>query len=387
MLRIRLGLLMRILGKATNSMSTRLAVLFGGVSVEHEVSIITALSLMKEAQKKYQVLPIYVDKTGQWWTGDVLFDSSYFKTANLSAPKDLTPFTLSPNPKDNDLDAAILCFHGRFGEGGGVQGLLELAQIPYQGPNMTSAGLCFDKIHTRQVLAAENIPQPEFLWFTYNDWQTKESEIVERIEAQLNWPVFVKPAGGGSTVGVTRADDKKGLKKAIETALQYDNRILVEQAINDCLEINVAILGMDGSVTTSVPEQPIKADEWLSYADKYERGGGKKTGMASAKRRIPAPISEETTAKVQQLARDVFRVLGCSGVVRVDCFVNPSTDEMFVIEPNTIPGSMSYYLFEASGLKYSELIDRLISIAESKERLEKRLIHSYQSNILEKNGE
>lgn len=368
-------------------MSTRLAVLFGGVSVEHEVSIITALSLMKEARKKYSIIPLYVDKTGQWWTGDQLFEADYFKTADLTAPSNLTPFTLSPNPKDNDIDAALLCFHGRFGEGGGVQGLLELAQIPYQGPDMTSAGLCFDKIHTRQVLRAENIPQPNFVWFTYHDWQNKQKAVIERIEETLNFPVFVKPSGGGSTVGVSKAVDQKTLKKAIETALEYDNRVLVEEEIKDCLEINVAVLGMDGSVTTSVPEQPIKADEWLSYADKYERGGGKKTGMASAKRRIPAPISQEATTLVQQLAQDVFRVLGCSGVVRIDCFVNPSTNQMYVIEPNTIPGSLSYYLFEASGLKYSELIDRLIAIAESKERLEKRLTHSYQSNILQKNGD
>ncbi len=364
----------------------KLAVFFGGITVEHEISVITAVQLMKQADpEKYQVLPIYIDKSGTWWTGEQLLDTNYFASIDLFQPEGLKPFSLSLNKDDAEIDVAILCFHGAYGESGNVQGALELAGIPYQGPGVTSSAICFDKIVLRQVLAAEQIAQPEYTWFTKHQWQTEPEVIAQNIK-ELGYPVFVKPANGGSTIGIQKVASDTEIKKIINEVLRYDHRIIVEREITDCIEVNVSVLGLEGSSQASVPEQPIKADEFLSYADKYQRGGGKKSGMASATRRIPAPISSSATQKVQELAQRVFHVLGCSGVIRIDFFINPTTEEMFVIEPNTIPGSMSYYLWDATDVSYPELIDKLVEVAEQRQRQTEELTTSFESNVLEKSS-
>jgi len=360
----------------------RLAVLFGGITVEHEVSVITGLQLIKNADlNRYDITPLYVDKNGQWWTGAALLDVDYFKTADLFNPTGLTSFILNPNKGQNQIDVAILCFHGAYGEAGNVQGLLELAGIPYQGPAVTSSAISFDKIITRQILKAEGINQAAYTWFTEHEWQSTPAPILEKI-AELGLPVFIKPANGGSTVGIEKIKTAAELPATIERVLAYDQRILVEAEITNCIEVNVSVLGWAGNISASVPEQPIKADEFLSYADKYERGGSKKTGMASASRRIPAPISSSLTTKLQDLAKKLFHIFDTSGVIRIDFFVDPSEETIYVIEPNTIPGSMSFYLWEATGLKYSELIDRLVAIAQQRLADKEKLTTSFESNIL-----
>lgn len=360
----------------------RLLVLFGGITVEHEVSVITAVQLMKQVDvTTYQITPVYIDKKGQWWTGEQLLTIEFYKNANLSQPQGLTPFSLSLNFGQNPYDVAILCFHGSYGEAGNIQGALELAGIPYQGPGVISSAICFDKIVLRQILAAENIPQTPFVWFTKSEWSSNALEIQQKIDT-LHWPVYVKPANGGSTIGIQRVESAAELSEAITSVFDYDQRVIVEAEVQDCIEVNVSVLGIQGQAQASVPEQPIKTDALLSFADKYERGGGKKSGMASATRRIPAPISSDLTKKVQAMALEVFRILDCTGVIRIDLFVNPSTEEIYVIEPNTIPGSMSYYLWEATGLPYKELIDTLVTIALERKTRQQSLTTTFDSNIL-----
>jgi D-alanine-D-alanine ligase len=364
----------------------KLAVLFGGITVEHEVSVITAVQLMKHADRsKYQVLPVYIDKSGTWWTGEQLLDIAFYKTLDLTNPQGLTPFTLNLNKGSNDIDVAILCFHGAYGEAGAIQGALDLAGIPYQGPGVTGSAICFDKIILRHILQGAGINQAKYVWFTKDQWQTSQAEILANIQA-LGLPVFIKPANGGSTIGIEKVHSSQELVGAITKVLKYDHRILVEEAIVDCIEINVSVLGIPGDCQASVPEQPIKHDEFLSYADKYQRGGGKKSGMASATRRIPAPISSQLTQKLQNHAKKVFALLDCAGVIRIDFFVNPTTQDIFVVEPNTIPGSMSYYLWEASGVPYAQLIDVLVMVAETRATRQAELTTSFESSILHTNS-
>lgn len=360
-----------------------IGVLFGGVSVEHEVSVITGVQLMKHADpQKYEIIPVYIDKAGAWWTGSKLTDISYYGKQNLFKPKELSPFTLAVgNHQQPPFSVAILCFHGAYGEAGNVQGALELMGIPYQGPGVTASAVNFDKIMTRQILMAEHIAQPEYVWFSAREWHSDAALLTDKIAHQLGFPVFVKPANGGSTIGIEKVKTSKELAAAIKRVAAFDSRILVEKEVSDCIEVNVSVLGIEGELQASIPEQPIKTDEFLSYADKYERGG-KKTGMASASRRIPAPISSTLTTKVQQLALHLFTLFGCSGVVRIDFFVNPSSEEVLVTELNTIPGSMSYYLWEATHLPFTKLVDRLVDIAEEKQRRSAALTHSFESNIL-----
>lgn len=370
-------------------MQKKLAVLFGGKSPEHEVSIITAVQLMKHVDTaRYEVVPMYVDKKGTWWTGDQLQDISTFQKLNLTDPKGLISLASLPellalfSEAKSQIEVAILCFHGAYGEAGNVQAVLELAGIPYQGPGVTSSAVAFDKIMTRQILAAENIHQTKFVWFTTQEWQDQQKECAHRV-SELGYPVYVKPANGGSTIGIQRVTSAAELPAVIAAVGHYDQRILVEKEVTDCIEVNVSVVGLEGEVQASVPEQPLKKDEFLSFADKYERGG-KKSGMASASRRIPAPISQNLTDTLQRVAKHIFHIFDCSGVVRIDFFVNPSTEEILVTEINTIPGSMSYYLWEASGVKYPQLIDKLVDIAEKRFSQKQRLITTFETNILQK---
>lgn len=363
-------------------MSTKLAVIYGGISPEHEVSIITAVQLMKHVDAaSYELIPIYIDKAGSWWTGEKLIDIEYYKSQDLFSPKNLDRFSLNLNHGQNEIDSAILCFHGQYGEGGNVQGALELAGIPYQGPAVTSSAVCFDKIFLRQVLSAENIGQAEYRWFTKQQWHDDQQGVMSRV-TELDFPVFIKPANGGSTIGIQKVATPDKFAAAAEAVLHYDDRVLVESEITDCIEVNVSVLGYEADLEASVPEQPISKDEFLSFTDKYERGGGKKSGMASASRRIPAPISSALTTKLQDVAKQLFVLFDCSGVIRIDFFVNPSTEEIFVIEPNTIPGSMSYYLWEASGTSYPQLIDRLVATAEAISERNKKLTTTFESSII-----
>ncbi len=361
---------------------TKLAVFFGGITVEHEVSIITGLQLLKNANhEKYDLIPVYIDKAGHWWTGEKLFSMEYFQSADLFSPQGLTLFNLSLHRDSNEIDAAILCFHGSYGEAGNVQGVLEVAGIPYQGPGVVSSVIAFDKIVTRQILQAEHISQAAYTWFTAEEWRTDRENVLTKIRG-LQFPVFIKPANGGSTIGIEKVKSETDLLGAIDRVIQYDHRILVEAEIRDCIEVNVSVLGIEGHVRASVPEQPVKVDEFLSFADKYERGGGKKGGMASLSRRIPAPISSALTTKLQALAIKLFHVFDCSGVVRIDFFVDPSEERIYVTELNTIPGSMSFYLWEATDLQYPALIDELVKIAIEKFTRKSALTQSFESNIL-----
>lgn len=378
----------------------KLGVIFGGPSLEHEVSVITAVQLMKHVDRsQYELVPIYIDKQGRWWTGERLSNIETFRTLDINNPKGLEHLLMTSEPEkqlvltdslaqpknatsSNKIDVAILCFHGSPGESGQVQGLLELAGIPHQGPGMLGSVASFDKIAMRQIFAAENIPQTPYTWFTQTDWQTNQQRVISNIN-KLKSPWFVKAANSGSSIGTIKADNENKLKEAIEAVMHYDDRIIVEQGVDeDFIEVNISLLGDNISQPKmSVTEQPVKSEEILSFADKYEKGG-KKSGMASLNRRIPAPISSSLTEKIQDMALKVWQVLDLSGVVRIDTFANPTTEEILITEPNTIPGSMSFYLWVKTDLPYPKLIDELVKIAESRQQHETTMIRSFDTSIL-----
>ena len=358
-----------------------LGVIYGGISLEHEVSVITAVQLMKNVDKsKYNLIPVYVDKKGNWWTGSSLNDISYYGKQDLYNPTNLQKYFISIND-ENEIDVAILCFHGDYGESGKVQSLFELAEIPYQSSDVTSSSLVFDKIFTRLALKSCDIPQPKFSWFTSEDWKTNRDFVIDQI-CNLDFPLYLKPSNSGSSIGIARVKKQADLAKVIEETFKYDSRVLAESEVKDCIEVNVSVLGYGKDCVSSVTEQPIKSSELLSFADKYQNSGSKKSGMASANRRTPAPISKNLTQKLQEVSKKIFYNLNCNGVVRVDFFANPTTEEIFLIEVNTIPGSMSYYLWQESGIKYEELIDKLVEIAVRKFTEKKKRINSFETNIL-----
>lgn len=383
----------------------RVGVLFGGRSVEHEVSVITAQQIMAAFDKsKYEVIPIYLTKRGEWLSGEKLSDFRAFKAFD---PADYERVFIVPDPtvrslvrapesisgvrkllgakKTIELDVVFPAFHGTFGEDGTMQGLLELADIPYVGAGVVGSAVGMDKIIMKAVFREAGLPIVKYVWFSRQKWQEQPEEMVQTIETNLNYPLFVKPANLGSSVGITKVQSREDLYFALDVASHYDRRLLVEESVEGSIEINCSVLGNEAP-TPSVCEQPVSWEEFLSYDDKYMRGG-KAEGMKGAARRIPAPISEELTAQVQDMAVRAFKALDCRGVARVDFLLRQEDDELFINEINTLPGSISFYLWEPLGISPSQLVDRLVELAFEAHEEKHKTTYSYDSNLLEQMGD
>ncbi len=284
------------------------------------------------------------------------------------------------------LDVAIPVLHGSNGEDGVFEGVLESTGIPYAGCNVLASANGMDKITMKMILASDGIPVVPYVWFTDKQWYNDRETMTERIENTLGYPVIVKPANLGSSVGSGRAGDRETLYDKIADAARYSRRIIVEHMIDDLQEINCSVLGDCDEYQTSVLEEPVKSGEILSYTDKYMGGTKGSKGMQAAQKRIPADLPEDMTAHIRNLAGETFRVLSCHGVSRVDLIADKSTGEVFVNEINTIPGSLSFYLWEATGLSFSGLMDRLVALALKRRRQEDEKTVSYDQNIFNLSG-
>ncbi|QCX34584.1 D-alanine--D-alanine ligase [Caloramator sp. E03] len=380
----------------------KVAVIFGGRSVEHEVSVITGIQVIENIDKnKYDVVPVYVSKSGDWYTGEELLDIKNYKDINNLLSKSKKAF-LSPVPsikalivipekkgffkKDVEyipIDVIFPAFHGAHGEDGTMQGLFELADIPYVGSGVTGSAVGMDKIIMKDIFKANGLPIVNYIWFTRDEYEKNKDSIVQKIESQIGYPSFVKPANLGSSIGIGKAKNTEDLLNAIEVATKYDRRIIVEKAVENCIEINCSVIGFDNDFISSVCEQPISIEEFLSFDDKYMRGSSSK-GMKSTVRKIPAPISEEKTKEIKDLSIDAFRMLDCSGVARIDFLVEKDSMKVYVNEINTIPGSISFYLWEPCGIKFKELIDKLIEIAIKRHDEYNKNIYTFDTALLAK---
>lgn len=383
-------------------MKRNLAVVFGGKSVEHDVSIITGQQLMDNADPdKYNVIPIYISRAGKWFTGLKLRDAGFMRDFD-EKDKSVKQVYISPVADTYELmeaaggrfsgpkalykiDVAILAMHGMHGEDGTLQGLFELANIPYSSPGVLGSAVGMDKIVMKSVFKGCGFPVLDGVHFSRNDWKNDPEQIILAIEEALTYPVFVKPANLGSSIGISKAGDRDALTDAIEVAVMYDRRILVENGVQDIMEINCSCLGFDTDVRASVCEQPVNWEEFLTFEDKYMRDpGGKSAGMKSMDRRIPAPIEDNLRDEIQALAIQVFKALDCKGVVRIDFIVDKAAHKVYVNEINTIPGSFSYYLWEPAGIPFKELVETLDEIA-CRAHTEKNLnSYAFDSGVLKK---
>lgn len=375
----------------------RVGVIFGSRSVEHAVSIITAHQVMGALDRaRYEVVPIYIGHDGGWFTGEALLRLGSFRRLETAG---LERIAILPDPGVRGLvskpgrprwfgrpilpplDVAFPVVHGTHGEDGTLQGLLELADLPYVGAGVVGSAVGMDKIIMKSVFRDSGLPVVEYRGFTRREWQESPDEIIARVEADLEYPVFVKPANLGSSVGISRARDKEGLRFALEVAAHYDRRLIVERAVDRAREINCAVLG-NAEPMPSVCEEPVPWEEFLSYEDKYLRKGGAE-GMKGMARRIPAPIPADLTAEIQGMAVRAFRAIDCRGIARVDFLVDPGRGRAFVNEINTMPGSVAFYLWEPLGIRLPELCDRLIALAlEVHEEKRKTLFTSDQDAAL-----
>lgn len=380
----------------------QLGVIYGSRTCEHEVSIISAVQLMKNANpEKYDVIPLYVSQKGEWYTGEALLDmKTYtpfdpFKKGIVPVRLDLTagsgalirfvpPKGLFGGGKEevvSRLDVVIPVLHGMHGEDGSVQGLLELADIPYASSGITASAVGMDKITMKRFFRGMGYPILPDCAVTRSQWEKDAEAVMDEIEKALPYPVFTKPAYLGSSIGVSRAGDRKELKEALELAFSYDRRVLVEEGLDQPIEVNCSVLGFDGDVKASVLEMPNSGAAFLNFAEKYLAGSGSK-GMASLKRIVPAPIGDELTKELQQLSARIFRDMDCKGVVRIDYMLDRHSDKYYITEINTIPGSLAFYLWAETGLNYPSLIDEMVKCAYAAHEEKHKNNYAFTSDIL-----
>ncbi len=384
-------------------MKTTVGVIFGCPSVEHEVAIISALQAIQSLdEEKYDIFPIYISKEGDWYWGEDLFDIESFKDMD-DLLAGCEKILVSPNAGDGTvfiyprsllskkplavIDVFMPVMHGAYGEDGCLQGFLEMTGIPFTGPSVLAAAAGMDKVAQKALCKMGGVPVLDCFWFYSAQWADGEDDIVEYIERKFAYPVIIKPADLGSSIGIKIAEHRDELIDAIETACMYSQKILVEHAIRHLREINISVLGDAYQAEVSELEEPLNAGEILSFSDKYlQEDGGKSSGMASLKRRIPADISEDTAARIRNYALDTFYCMNGEGVWRMDFMIDEDTDRIYLNEVNTIPGSLAFYLWEPKGLSYPRLLDRLIQIALRGKQRKNNMISSFQSNILAQGG-
>lgn len=386
------------------------AVIFGSRSCEHDVSIVSAMQLIEAAKTKgYSIIPVYISREGLWYTGDALTSIETFRHFNPMA-KGITRVNLDVSANAGDLwawppqraglfakvpapvahiDVAIPVMHGMNGEDGTLQGLLEMANIPYASAGVLGSAIGMDKIAMKQILRDAGYPVLDFMWFTRDQLVGEREAIIERIEKTIKYPAFVKPASLGSSIGVSRADNREELGSALDLAASYDRRILVEVGIANPVEINCAALGYGEDVRASVCEMPVPStgEKFLNFFEKYLRNAGTKgessRGMKSLSRVVPAPIGDELTQRIQTMTCEIFKLLDCRGTVRID-FILDENDMLFVNEPNTIPGSLAFYLWEECGVSFSDLVEKMIEGALQAHADKNRNVYAFDSTILQK---
>ncbi len=389
-------------------MKIRVAVIFGGSSVEHEVSVISALQAVASMDpEKYEITPVYLTKNNEMYVGYRVGDiDAYRDIPNLIRISDRVilindqgKYYIEDYPKKifrgfgkQEIDIVFPIVHGTNVEDGTLMGYLKTIGVPFVGCDVTAAAVGMDKYIMKMVFKDNGIPVLDCIRFNTSDYKEMNS-LLDKVEEKLSYPVIIKPVNSGSSVGISVANNRDELIDSVDEAFTFANQILVERAIKDLQEINCSVLGDADEAEASLCEEPFHSKDILSYEDKYLSGGGKgakgagksggaSKGMASVSRKIPAEIPDEMTERIRRLAVRAFMALNCNGVVRFDFMIDKSTNELYLNEINTIPGSLSFYLWEPTGLSYPKLLDRMIELGIKRQRDNERVTFSFETNIL-----
>lgn len=404
--------------RAPRARRLTVGVVLGGVAPEHEVAIITALQAAAALDRaRYRPLPLYIAKDGTWLTGEGLLDVAAYRDLDALRAQAI-PLALQPGPHGQltlidatrrtglgylaggpprriGVDVMLLGLHGGSGEDGGVQGLCETMGVPYTGSGLFGSAIGMDKGLSKRLCRQAGIPVVDFVAVRAGDWGGREEALLDRCEDALGYPVVVKPARLGSSIGIARADDRAALDAAVEDAFRYDDKVIVEHAVEQLREVNCAVLGHAQEAEASVLEEPMPSDEAdvLSFQDKYMReddgddAAGAKTGpaaegMAALDRIIPARLSDARTQQIQALAVRIFQLFECAGVARIDFMIDEADGQVYFNEINTIPGSFSFYLWEPSGVPFDELVHRMIDLARARFEAARGRVRTYDVNLL-----
>lgn len=391
-------------------MKLKVAVLFGGKSTEHEISIISAIQAIGYLDtSKYDVIPVYMTKNNDYYVGEDIGKIEEYthipqllgKSTKVIWVKDGDKVSLVRYPQKKfgnnvitTVDIAFPIVHGTNVEDGTLQGFLATLGLPVVGCDVLSSAVGMNKYVMKTVLKDNGIPVLDCKCYTWKDYEDVDG-LVARIESSFNYPVIIKPLNLGSSIGIKKASDRESLLEALDLGFEFSRKILVERAIENLKEINCSVLGDYESAEASECEQPVNSDEILSFEDKYiggakgsAKGGAKASaggskGMASLKRKIPADITSEMRNKIRKMAVDAFICLGCSGVSRIDFMIDMDTNEVYLNEINTIPGSLSFYLWEPLGMKYNTLLDKMIELTLKADRENHKVVYSFETNVLE----
>ncbi|MBO5317671.1 MAG: D-alanine--D-alanine ligase [Oscillospiraceae bacterium] len=385
-------------------MKINVAVLFGGKSVEHEISVISALQAMEHLNRQtYEVIPVYITKQGKLYTGEALMNIENFKDLPkllkscrqviLTNENDRVVMQEYPpkfrlKQKSTVIDVALPIVHGTNVEDGALQGYLRTLGVPFAGCDVLASAVGMDKHVAKLVFRDAGIPVLDCRCFLRSSYQAEEAAVVEAAEEAFSYPVIVKPVNLGSSVGITKAKNRQELEEALDLAFRFASKVLVERAIENLREINCAVLGDIYEAEASECEEPLNATDILSYEDKYMAGGkgakgqGSK-GMASLARKIPADLSPELREEIRVMAVKAFQALGGNGVARIDFMIDTAQDKVYLNEINTIPGSLGFYLWKPVGISYPQLLDRLIKLALKRNREEQEIVYSFDTNVLE----
>jgi D-alanine-D-alanine ligase len=379
---------------------TRVGVWFGGQSPEHEVSVISALQAVAALDgNRFVPVPVYVSKQGRWYSGHHLLElERYQDIPSLLAHA--TEVALAPGTGQTArlipvrgpflghaepvvLDVVFLGFHGGSGENGGVQGLCEMLGVPYTGSGVLSSAAGMDKVVAKTLCRLAGVPVVPWHVIPEDVWRGHEDAVLKEVQDTLGMPLIVKPVRLGSSIGIAKVTTRDALEAAVEDAFRYDARVLVERCVPNLREINASVLGRGAKCRVSVLEEPVAADSFLSFKDKYQRSAGKSSGMASLDRLIPAPLEEEVAERIRGLAVQAFTALDSAGVARIDFLMDGKSGEVFFNEINTIPGSFSFYLWEPAGVPFRDLLTELIDLAFERFEEYHARVQSYDINLLQ----
>ena len=376
----------------------KVGVIFGGVSVEHEVSIISAIQAMNKLDtEKYEVVPIYITKDNEWYTGAPLKELETFKdmellkrfTANVVLYKKDDEFVLQKKKGlfkgvVNTIDVILPVVHGTNVEDGTLQGYLKSIGIPFAGSDVLGSAIAQDKVVQKAVFESRELPITKYVWFYDNEYNEDEDSIIKKIEKDIKYPVVVKPATLGSSVGISSCKNRDELVKAINDAIVYDEKIVVEEKVENLTEVNISVLGNHENINLSVLEEVTTDDDLLTFDDKYISGSkkGASKGMASAARKVPADIPKKLEDEVRRVATEAFKACNLSGDVRIDFLIDQKKNNVYINEINSCPGSLAFYLWEPAGKEFTKLLDEMISIAIKDYKNRSNKTHTFKSNIL-----
>lgn len=391
-------------------MKIKVGVIFGGESAEHEVSIISAIqAINKMNEEKYDIIPIYITKDRQWYTGAMLKDIDSYQDLSLIKKYATNVVLVEKNNRFilqkkkglfkrevAEIDIAFPIVHGTNVEDGVLQGYLQTIGIPFVGPNTYAGVVGQDKVFMKAIFEKEDLPLSKYVWFYDSEYKTDKDEVLKKI-SKLKYPLIVKPATTGSSIGISYAEDEAKLCEAIDDAINYDTKILVEEVVENLKEVNISVLGNYEHQKLSVIEEVNGHNKFLTYEDKYIGGGKTKAkfgvksvpsckgskGMLSASRKIPADLSDKLKEKVETVAKKAFKALGSSGCCRIDFLIDSKKNKVYVNEINSIPGSLAFYLWEPLGKDYTELLDDMINIGIKDYKKRSSKTYTFDTNILQ----